>query len=238
MNKKNSELKFDRETLVAAIRDTRAKMQDMIMHKDFFAKLKFEQTAYLPYKKDNNPPETNFIEFLNQLFTSLASLMADEYIKKYNKGSEWQAEYAIGEKNGRDINWNSNNEHIIAEVFAATKTSSNNKLQEDIKALCSHKENDGDDILQRYVFFILAQNEFDELENDNSKGVKKFQSMTNYCSKSGVKITAQPKIIGDDNIKNWQCKYLHDKNDKNAKNVTIVCFSQKYAQEFLNNICK
>ena len=236
MNKKNSELKFDRETLVAAIRDTRAKMQDMIMHKDFFAKLKFEQTAYLPYKKDNNPPETNFIEFLNQLFTSLASLMADKYIKD-KKGSKWQAEYAIGEKNGRDIIWNSNKKHIIAEVFAATKTSSNNKLKEDIKALFVPKENDGK-VIQRYVFFILAQNEFDELGKDNPQRVKKIQSMTNYCSKSGVKIIAKPKISGDVNIINWQCKYLHDKNDKNAKNVTIVCFSQKYAQEFLNNICK
>ena len=231
MNKKNSELKFDRETLVSAIRNTRAKLQDMIMYNDFFAKLKFEQTAYLPYKKDNNPPETNFIEFLNQLFTSLASLMADEYIK-YNKESEWEATYAIGEKNGRDINWNSNGENIIAEVFAATKTSSNNKLKEDIKALCAPKKNDGN-VIQRYVFFILAQNEFEKL--DNSKGVKKFQSMTNYCSKSGVKITAQSEISGDDNIKNWQCEYLYDKN---AENVTIVCFSQKYAQEFLNNICK
>ena len=231
MNKKNSELKFDCETIVAAIRDTRAKMQDMIMHKDFFAKLKFEQTAYLPYKKSNNSPETNFIEFLNQLFTSLASLMADKYIKD-KKGCEWQAEYSIGEKNGRDIIWNCNNEHIIAEVFAATKTSSNNKLKEDIKALCSPKNNE-DNVIQRYVFFILAQNEFEKLENANPKGVKKFQSMTNYCSKSGCQIAVKSEINGDDNIKNWQCEYHHDKNDKNVKNVTIVCFSQKYAQEVL-----
>lgn len=237
MNKKNSELKFDRETLVSAIRNTRAKLQDMIMYNDFFAKLKFEQTAYLPYKKSNNSPETNFIEFLNQLFTSLTSLMADKYIKD-KKRSEWQAEYAIGEKNGRDINWrNSNGKHIIAEVFAATKTSSNNKLKEDIKALCSPKKNDGK-VIQRYVFFILAQNEFEKLGNDNPQRVKEIQSMTNYCSKSGCQIAVKSKINGDENIKNWQCKYHHDKNDKNGKNVTIVCFSQKYAQEFLNNMCK
>ena len=52
-----------------------------------------------------------------------------------------------------NINWNSNNKHIIAEVFAATKTSSNNKLKEDIKALCSPKNNE-DDVIQRYVFFF------------------------------------------------------------------------------------
>ena len=228
---------FNETTIKNSIKATLEKIEQLITSNptDFFTKLKFEQTAYLPYENNNKKVETNFIEFLNQLFTSVISLMANQYIQN-EMGKEWEPIYAIGEANGRDIRWEHKHDKktIIAEVFAVTKSKSNSKLKDDIKALCKNKAEDGN-VQSRYIFFILAQNEFADL-TDKDKCIKKILSMTAYCSKATKeKIIVQEEDIIR-NVENravWKCK--HEKDNKSTE-ITIVCFSQNSAQSFLSEI--
>jgi len=110
---------------------------------DFMERLKFEKMGYDPL---NSMRDLNFIEQLNQTFTYLASMKAAEFIfEKHPEISELTLN--LGTAPGSDLETNDCG-GIAAEVFAATKPSSNNKLNKDIKKVS------GTDAKYKYSFFM------------------------------------------------------------------------------------
>lgn len=108
---------------------------------DFFHALKFVQIGKDPL---NNTP-LNFIEQLNQTFTYLVSFEAVKYLcKQYPEHSPFSLN--LGTQPGYDIK--SSDNKIIAEVFAATTPTSNDKLNKDCEKLQSNAE-----AFARCVFF-------------------------------------------------------------------------------------
>lgn len=110
---------------------------------DFMERLKFEKMGYDPLNSDRN---LNFTEQLNQTFTYLASMKAAEFIFNEHPGIS-SLTLNLGTAPGSDLETNDCG-GIAAEVFAATKPSSNNKLNKDIQRVSET------DAKYKYSFFM------------------------------------------------------------------------------------
>lgn len=105
--------------------------------------IKFEKTGYDPLDIQRR---LNVIEQVNQTFTYLASFRAAEILfQKHPKATKFILN--LGTASGSDIE-SSNCGGIAAEVFSATKPSSNDKLNKDIKKVSAT------DAKHKYVFFL------------------------------------------------------------------------------------
>ena len=88
----------------------------------FLERIKFNQIGFDPLDSSRN---LNLIEQVNQTFTYLASLMAAKVLFANHEGIE-SLKLNLGTSAGSDLE--SSDGEVVAEVFAATKPSSNNKL--------------------------------------------------------------------------------------------------------------
>ena len=184
-----------------------------------FEKLKFCKVVAWPYPVENNQKEDNqnkcnFIEFINQLFTTIASVKAIEYLNAEKK----KLEICLGTTSGRDLTiFEDNNRNIIAEIFAVTDPASNSKLKDEILSLVDPKPEEKEnwsEINKRYVFFILAKDSFAQLRD-------KVYNWSSYNPTSD-----KPNIIykNDLKIENRQATWTCECKDKEIK---IVCWSSK-----------
>jgi hypothetical protein len=108
---------------------------------NFIKKIKYEKIGFDPLNPDRN---LNLIEQVNQTFTYLASLKAAKFLFNEFKSLEG-LRLNLGTSSGSDIE--SFDGTIKAEVFAATRPSSNQKLKKDIAKVKSTSANN------KYVFF-------------------------------------------------------------------------------------
>lgn len=189
--------------------------------------LKFEKTCIYPYpesmpEKGNETPiqaKCNFVEFLNQLFTTVASIKAVEYLLKEKKGNH--VELCLGTATGRDLTLydkKGGKKIAVAEIFAVTDPDSNKKLKDEIKSLAKGEGG------ERYAFFILADDAFENLNKEKKSKQYWWQSWTNYTPKKqnngeaqGEKIETTDNLSIDRNHATWSCKC-------NDKTITIVCW--------------
>lgn len=126
----------------------------------FMESLKFEKMGYDPLNSDR---DLNFIEQLNQTFTYLASMKAAEFL--FNNHPEISSlTLNLGTAPGSDLE-TTNCGGIAAEVFAATKPSSNNKLNKDIKKVSET------DAKYKYSFFMCPDIEPGEYSQKSSPDV-------------------------------------------------------------------
>ena len=126
----------------------------------FMERLKFEKIGYDPLNSDR---DLNFIEQLNQTFTYLASMKAAEFL--FNEHPEISyLTLNLGTAAGSDLE-SSDCGGIAAEVFAATKPSSNNKLNKDIKKVSET------DAKYKYSFFMCPDIEWGEYTHISSPNV-------------------------------------------------------------------
>lgn len=126
----------------------------------FMERLKFEKMGYDPL---NSSRGLNFIEQLNQTFTYLASMKAAEFL--FEEHPEISSiTLNLGTASGSDIE-SRDCGGIAAEVFAATKPSSNNKLNKDIKKVSDT------DAKHKYSFFMCPDVEPGEYASKSSKDV-------------------------------------------------------------------
>jgi hypothetical protein len=127
---------------------------------DFMGRLKFEKMGYDPL---NSERDLNFIEQLNQTFTYLASMKAAEFLfTEHPKISSLTLN--LGTAPGSDLETNDCG-GIAAEVFAATKPSSNNKLNKDIKKVLET------DAKYKYSFFMCPDIESGEYRQKSTPDV-------------------------------------------------------------------
>jgi len=105
--------------------------------------IKFEKIGYDPLDIQRR---LNVIEQVNQTFTYLASFRAVEILfQKHPEATKFILN--LGTASGTDIE-SSSCGGIAAEVFSATKPSSNDKLNKDIKKVSATKAT------HKYVFFL------------------------------------------------------------------------------------
>ena len=108
---------------------------------DFLKKIKYEKVGFDPL---DHKRKLNLIEQVNQTFTYLASLKASRYL--FNKFESLNGlKLNLGTRSGSDIE--SLDGTIKAEVFAATRPSSNQKLKKDIAKIKSKSADN------KFVFF-------------------------------------------------------------------------------------
>jgi len=137
-----------------------AEMSESALAMEFLEKLKFEKTGYDPL---NSQRDLNFIEQLNQSFTYLASFKAADYLFHNHAGIS-ELTLNLGTAPGSDIE-TVDCGGIAAEVFAATKPSSNNKLNKDIVKVLSTEAK------HKYVFFVCPDIEWGEYKQKSNKDV-------------------------------------------------------------------
>ena len=127
---------------------------------EFIERLKFEKLGYDPL---NSQRDLNFIEQLNQSCTYMASFKAADYIFRNHPGTR-KLTLNLGTSPGSDIETEDCG-GISAEVFAATRPSSNNKLKKDIvKVLSTNAKH-------KYVFFMCPNIQCGEFDQNISKNV-------------------------------------------------------------------
>ena len=108
----------------------------------FLERIKFDQIGFDPLDASR---DLNLIEQVNQTFTYLASLMAAKVLFAEHEGIE-SLKLNLGTSAGSDLE--SSDGEIVAEVFAATRPSSNDKLNKDIKRVKAVSAR------YKYVFFM------------------------------------------------------------------------------------
>ena len=184
-----------------------------------FTALKFAETAIWPYpvKKKN---ECNFVEFINQLFTTAASIKAIQYLEAEERFWEMR----LGTTSGRDLTVYSDEEkkspEIIAEIFAVTDPTSNSKLKDEIISLAKNNKAEGncEKISRRIAFFILGKSSFENLD-------EKYESWTEYTPKglNKKKIEISEQISRPQNNSKearWKCVCENE-------TIEIVCWSSE-----------
>lgn len=179
------------------------------------ADLKFKKTMQWPYPQKGT---CNFIEFINQLFTTVASIKAIEYLKAEN--DDWVMN--LGTTSGRDLTVikNKNKQKIIAEIFAVTDPDSNGKLKKEILSLAEEKAN------KRFAFFILSEDKFPQDEND----IESVISWTTKQSSNGnilIKFKKNSFVYNKaKKMAMWTAICQSDTQPKGIK-VNIVCWSSE-----------
>jgi len=137
-----------------------AEMSESTHAMDFMGQLKFNKMGCDPLNSDR---DLNFIEQLNQTFTYLASMKAAEFL--FNKHPEISTlTLNLGTAPGSDLETNDCG-GIAAEVFAATRPSSNNKLNKDIQKVSMT------DAKYKYSFFMCPDIESGEYLQKSSSAV-------------------------------------------------------------------
>lgn len=186
---------------------------------------KFKKTMQWPYPQEGT---CNFIEFINQLFTTVASIKAIEYLKA--EKDDWVMN--LGTTSGRDLTVIKNKQNIIAEIFAVTDPQSNNKLKKEILSLATlSKEEKEED--KRYAFFILSEDKFPKDKNDTKSVIS---WTTKQSSNGNILIKFKDKSFdydGNENMAMWTAICQSDTQPKGIE-VNIVCWSSKNClSEFL-----
>ena len=179
---------------------------------------KFSKTIEWPYPEEG---DCNFIEFINQLFTTVASIKAVEYLKAVN--DEWTMN--LGTTSGRDLTVRKDNKNIIAEIFAVTDPQSNNKLKKEILSLATLSKEE--ETAKRYVFFILSEDKFPKNENDTEPII----SWTTYNPTSVnllIKFKDNSFVYDKDKkMAMWTALYQDDTHPKKEIEINIVCWSSE-----------
>ncbi len=127
---------------------------------DFMERSKFEKMGYDPLDSDR---DLNFIEQLNQTFTYYASMKAAEFLFKEHPEIS-SLILNLGTAPGSDLETNDCG-GIAAEVFAATKPSSNNKLNKDIQKVSET------DAKYKYSFFMCPDIEWGEYTQKSTSDI-------------------------------------------------------------------
>ena len=141
---------FDVEAHIELLNDAANEAQINILEQSesldgiqLLEKIKFEKIGYDPL---NVQRSLNLIEQVNQTFTYLASFRAVGILfQKHPEATKFILN--LGTASGTDIE-SSNCGGIAAEVFSATKPSSNDKLNKDIKKVSATEA------AHKYVFFL------------------------------------------------------------------------------------
>jgi hypothetical protein len=136
------------EEYIGIILGSSRKAKDNIKHQfdktngiDFLKMIKYEKIGLDPLDQERS---LNLIEQVNQTFTYLASLYAARFL--FNEFDSLEGlKLNLGTRAGPDIE--SFDGTIKAEVFAATRPSSNQKLKKDIAKVKSTSAN------HKFVFF-------------------------------------------------------------------------------------
>lgn len=190
---------------------------------ELFSMMKFSREAVLPYGgNDDEELPTNFMEFINQLYTTAISYKAVEWLNEKYKDSITEFSLCLGESNGRDLTvFLKDNTNVIAEVFAVTHPDSNQKLKHDLLALSINK-GEHEVNSTRYAVFALAEEEFKCFDEGRAK-----QSVTYTSKKEDAKTI---KYTGDffenGTSIQWNCRI-------GEKNITCVCFSQREIDKYI-----
>lgn len=132
-----------REDIMANLDQGVAMIQELMNSIDslsFFKKIKFEKTVIDVL---TGKPE-NFAEVIDQCQTYLVTIMGTEYLLDKFPDAEFIVN--LGNVSGYDIF--SKDGTIIAECFASTNYSNNNKLYNDLKYLSENKT-----AIHKYEFF-------------------------------------------------------------------------------------
>ena len=169
------DIEIERKKIVESINSTQANLRNALDNKTsaaLFHALKFNKIGCDPL---NSSVQWNLVEQINQTFTYLVSLKAAEFlysefkdieIIEFNLGTQGGFDLIAKDEYGCDI--------VVAEVFAAVKAHSNDKLRQDIlKVMKSNAK-------YRYVFFT-------------ADGVADSNPYTQYHPKfdvSGVKVVS------------------------------------------------
>lgn len=204
---------------------------------DRFSSLKFEQVATLPYPQGitadcfKNFHKTNFIEFLNQLYTTAVSLRAIDFLKAKNL----ECHLCLGTSSGQDLSIPE--KKIVAEIFAVTNSQSNGKLKKEIHSIINPKTNI--DNPARYIFYMLPNAFFNGL-NVKSRDkaieaietIKAIKAITEYNGDKYPPIEFKEYTCpnkGD--VLQWSCL-------SGEKEIKIICFSQADIDNFIrgNNV--
>ncbi|MGF0038202.1 hypothetical protein [Victivallis vadensis] len=190
---------------------------------ELFSMMKFNREAILPYGgNDGEELPTNFMEFINQLYTTAISYKAVEWLNEEYKGSITEFSLCLGESNGRDLTvFLKDNTHVIAEVFAVTHPDSNQKLKHDLLALSAGQSEHGVNSI-RYAFFALPEEKFKCFDEGRA------EKAVTYTPKMK---DAKPIKYAEDFFKNetsiqWKCCI-------GGKSITCVCFSQSEIDKYI-----
>lgn len=163
------ELRVIVKKLLASIDETRGNISEIIRKDDplaWFTSLKFEKKVRNPlYPKKG---EVTFLEFINQVWTTLATCRALEYLLERYPDKSFCLN--LGTQGGPDIH--STDNCLEAEVFATTNHSHNSKLHDDLLKLSERKG-----LKHRYVFAVLSD---ERVENAKEYRPKKF-AIDNIC---------------------------------------------------------
>ena len=188
---------------------------------ELFSMMKFNREAILPYGgNDDEELPTNFMEFINQLYTTAISYKAVEWLNEKYKDSITEFSLCLGESNGRDLTvFLKDNTNVIAEVFAVTHLNSNQKLKHDLLTLSTDRgEHEVNSI--RYAVFVLAEEEFQCFDEGRAEKAVTFRTEG-----------AQTIEYARDFFKNgtsiqWKCRI-------GEKSITCVCFSQSEIDKYI-----
>ena len=134
--------------LLASVEKTKGNISEQIGKDDpleWFASLKFEKQICNPLYSEKG--KVTFLEFINQVWTTLATCRALEYL--IDKHAEKSFCLNLGTQGGPDIH--STDNCLEAEVFATTNHSHNSKLHDDLLKL---RKREG--LRDRYVFAVLS----------------------------------------------------------------------------------
>lgn len=115
---------------------------------DWVARFKFEALVKDPHASSAQTT-TNLFEFSNQIWTTIASYRAVDYLLSDKATAKHRYHLNLGTKGGFDIY--SDDKQVIAEVFATTNYAHNQKLKNEYIKL--QEFNGGS--RQRYIFALL-----------------------------------------------------------------------------------
>lgn len=190
---------------------------------ELFSMMKFNREAILPYGgNDDEELPTNFMEFINQLYTTAISYKAVEWLNEKYKDSITEFSLCLGESNGRDLTvFLKDNTNVIAEVFAVTHLNSNQKLKHDLLTLSTDRDEHEVNSI-RYAVFALVEEKFKCFDEERAK------KAVTYTPKMK---DAKPIKYAGDFFKNgtsiqWKCCI-------EGKSITCVCFSQSEIDKYI-----
>ena len=152
-----------RRKILKSIKTTHLRLEEALESnapEKLFYTMKFKKIGCDPL---NLKMHWNLIEQINQTFTYLISLKAAEILYKECKSIE-TIEFNLGTQNGFDlVGKDANNCDVaVAEVFAAVRAHSNDKLRKDIKKVITSNAE------KLYVFFtadnVPASNPYTEYQ--------------------------------------------------------------------------
>lgn len=153
------EIKKLRETILDNARLTYERLKEKMLCSSataFFEELKFDRLGADPIKGT----ELNFIEQLNQMFSDLVVLEGAYWLLQLYPEKELKLN--MGPSSGFDIE--TTDGEVVAECFASTSATSNQKLEKDCQKLLRKAESK-----QKYVYFYTRNDSEEKLLRIYSK---------------------------------------------------------------------